>query len=1454
MKSKPFLCVVFSLFTFLPVVSWGLSAQTYDSTWPKDAIIQPSSFVEVKYKRNPNSGLFARTGLVFDSKQVVLNYDTKGQALTGYNEFAVIPPLKSNYQKPINAAGNIVVEGTYIADGAQKLSISLAGANLKTLRYPSVHVPTTVTPEEVYDGFNFTSSNNTVQSVLEGANTSPLWVYAYGVAAVNDPKVRLVWPGTFGKYYRVTARAQYSDGSFKESNNVSDVYFDGVRSGFCALNYSCDFSPNSSPPSKVTYIVKELNSVGDVSAWWSKVINCNEALPSAVKDRGGFESKTAIDDFTCTIENDRANLTVRASLPAQSSKSYKVRFFRSTQPAFVKQNILELAGFDKVDSEIMLTTRDQYVNGRDGLQVDQGGVESDMVKVLKTHVDNFPLEPGRTYYYRAILTAYDVSTGADPVVRVYGENLIATNVSSRTPVNVVAVSIEDTDLSGLGREIRNKQAFVGFAFDRDLVVKDGLSDRNRWFATEAGTNVVFNDLLSLLGNKTNIRVGGKFTDHFQGSVDENRSLSNASVTAFLETIKLNGGGSFGLPTVRLKVLNPDTREESDLKTEDNDSYISRITKEVKIVTDLKSADFTHSLLKWELGNEPDWQVQESGYGNILDFPNDYGEYKNDISLVKTAIGKMTDSYGARLQHPFVGPSSASHDEKSLHDWTLRAPRDWELSETTLHYYWRNSQHFAYLTTANLLSADPSLHNALSALEQTGGKFRFNEAATGFSGGARGFADTHASGLWAVNFMLLSASYGAEGINFQSGYTPGTGFNTRASTYSPFYSEDKSIIEVGVSGKKRYVTQINPTFLAMYAISKALTPSNDSQRVFIKKLNVVPVTAGYSIASYSKPNPSATGKKLNFDTYKISHNDSDVLVLVNNEELTTVSCDIGSFGSSYTLMKLTPTLGCSLSSKTTPQSLASKINDIDYVHVDGRVSKQFINNIHISGGFGAPLSRTSILSVPPGSAYFLKFATDGKRSEPTSDPISAIFTDNVKFSFADYTPEFSIYVNKPGIQNAGSSNADSALNVTSDLRSKITKYTLLYNEGILFNGFNKLETQRFCGSGEPFGVKQGSSFFAPLKGTGAAFVPNVVTTGQNSIAEFRLNSGVPHFINLVLLPPFARQNMRTPVSFSGKGTVRLNARNNLKGGIIVKDGATLMVASPALNFFSSNVTNATPILIRNPEFYLGDGNIVLGVTGGQADQGGVLDLNKWPAFNKVIVVKGLGNVIQNGGLSPSAVIVLEENAQLTLNNVIGSGSLSGGGGSEIIYQGKVELSSVSAFIGTTFTPYNQVDALNRGVSLSIKGTLTVKQRNMFDRMKTVAGLVKGQSPVYVPAQVLPQVAAPSVAVSPVANSQTITYAGTLLVPDGSVDFPSPGGGTFTATYNKRTRQLDISCTLGAGGVTFPGSTVPTSWAGTVSSGRYQITYELRTIESSLILIGLLKIGGNHFASFYLDPSP
>jgi hypothetical protein len=488
------------------------------------------------------------------------------------------------------------------------------------------------------------------------------------------------------------------------------------------------------------------------------------------------------------------------------------------------------------------------------------------------------------------------------------------------------------------------------------------------------------------------------------------------------------------------------------------------------------------------------------------------------------------------------------------------------------------------------------------------------------------------------------------------------------------------------------------------------------------------------------------------------------------------------------------------------------------------------------------SGSSIINVPPGSAYFLKFDSNipvPDRLAPSVNPTNNV----VSIGFAP-RPRFSVYTWP--ISSSRWANPGASLN---SFLPKVSQYSLLGNSGILFNGLNLGDAEAIFGVGNgAYGVQDK---FAPITGTGPVFIPNVVTTNNLTTANFTLTPGFIHSLNIALLPPTEVQGSATPVVFSGKGTVNFNARNNLGGSIVVRDGATLKLADQKLDFFRSSNSSGvvTNVGIRNPEFLLGGGGIVLGVESGQIEQGGILDLNTWPQIYKSIVVKGRGNMIKNGGLSPGTIIVLEAGAELTLKDVKGSGKLQGDQASNVLVQGDVELSTITAFKGG-FNATPQTDRIGRYKSLKITGSLSKSQKERFQGM--LAAKEVSAIPTYSEGKVV---------ADPVSNqsgvlTSTVTFLGDLMKPDGRDGaLPSANAGKIEAvkeTLSWGGGRISIKLTFADGSIVlFPQRSMVSNGLTTLVINEYRISCQLYGAGE---LYGMLYRGADPIAFFQINRKP
>jgi hypothetical protein len=146
----------------------------------------------------------------------------------------------------------------------------------------------------------------------------------------------------------------------------------------------------------------------------------------------------------------------------------------------------------------------------------------------------------------------------------------------------------------------------------------------------------------------------------------------------------------------------------------------------------------------------------------------------------------------------------------------------KLALLTEHYY--KGAASSNPTIADLLALDPSVvtqSQALDAAVRSNGipyGFRWGEMNSYYGHGAAGVSDVFASALWAIDFMLTTASYGSAGVNFHGGgqnmdgnvCANGVASCTRPFRYSPIDEVDSQ------------VTAAAPLYYGMLFVSRAGT--------------------------------------------------------------------------------------------------------------------------------------------------------------------------------------------------------------------------------------------------------------------------------------------------------------------------------------------------------------------------------------------------------------------------------------------------------------------------------------------------------------------------------------------------------------------------------------------------------------------------------------------------------
>jgi hypothetical protein len=168
--------------------------------------------------------------------------------------------------------------------------------------------------------------------------------------------------------------------------------------------------------------------------------------------------------------------------------------------------------------------------------------------------------------------------------------------------------------------------------------------------------------------------------------------------------------------------------------------------------------------------------------------------------------------------PLAGPAALAAASYSATFATDEASRIVLLT----HHYYRGSATGGNATLANLLALDPAVvsdSQALSTAASSNGirdGFRWGEMNSYSSHGAAGVSDVLGSALWSIDFMLTTARYGSQGVNFHGGgqnmdnnpCDAGPTSCTRPFRYSP-------IDEVNSQ-----VTAAAPLFYGMLFVSRA----------------------------------------------------------------------------------------------------------------------------------------------------------------------------------------------------------------------------------------------------------------------------------------------------------------------------------------------------------------------------------------------------------------------------------------------------------------------------------------------------------------------------------------------------------------------------------------------------------------------------------------------------------
>ena len=171
------------------------------------------------------------------------------------------------------------------------------------------------------------------------------------------------------------------------------------------------------------------------------------------------------------------------------------------------------------------------------------------------------------------------------------------------------------------------------------------------------------------------------------------------------------------------------------------------------------------LLYFQIGNEPEFYRDSN---NRLRPPDwDFDKYLAQwMTFARAALKRNPDLR-------FGGPDVGSNAE-----WVVRfaeeAPKQLtgKIVAATSHYYAEGPPDSPDTTVARLLAPDPKIDRdvprIIAAANQSHILYRMTEGNSCYRGGKPGLSNAFCSALWAADYLLKLASYGAAGVNLHGG--------------------------------------------------------------------------------------------------------------------------------------------------------------------------------------------------------------------------------------------------------------------------------------------------------------------------------------------------------------------------------------------------------------------------------------------------------------------------------------------------------------------------------------------------------------------------------------------------------------------------------------------------------------------------------------------------------------
>lgn len=519
-------------------------------------------------------------------------------------------------------------------------------------------------------------------------------------------------------------------------------------------------------------------------------------------------------------------------------------------------------------------------------------------------------------------------------------SLTATGTRTTNPVSA-AVSFASTGLP-------LNPAFVGFSYEK-AELSEGLF---------SSTNTPLLNLFNLLGGGV-LRIGGGTSDTYtwEGSTPAT-AITPAEVDTFAGFMK-------ALPSTWSTIYGIGLENNTPTVAAQEATYAQ--------------SDLGSTLFGFEIGNEPEaydpsvstylaaWQPEESAIANAV--PGwDKGTGKNGWMIDGPDQGNSSQTEFTAFTQPFSQAESGVASLLTQHFYVgASGPM-----QTVLAY-----PNVTLNNLANNIAGQAQGNQVLGS--------RITEAGSISAGGVLGVSNAFGSALWALDFMLTSAQYGVQGVNFHGG---------DKSPYSPINNNGTTI------------TNIGPEFYAMKLFS--MIPSGGS---------VVPATVSLT------PSTSTA----NFSAYGVqAASGLTSAVLINKEVNDTVSAtvNLGTGAATVELISLT----------------APNLFDAAGFTLGGAPIN---TNGTWNGGVEqvlTPANGQVTVNVPPTTAYLLiPVSAPPAAATPTFSVPAGTYTTAQSVSIADVTPGASIYYTTDGSTPTTSSTLYSGpITVSGVLNQTVTE--------------------------------------------------------------------------------------------------------------------------------------------------------------------------------------------------------------------------------------------------------------------------------------------------------------------------------------------------------------------------------------------------------------------------------